>query len=157
MTFWITNNVWLIPATPILASLLILGFGKPARFASSAVAVLGQIAALAMSILAFATTLHSNLFRVVHNFTWFTFGNQSLRIGFILDPLAAAEVRAGEAADRQQQQARIGDQQLAGVILLPEQRVDVAPAEALGAVAERALDAGSGDERVVGRSLAGHR
>ena len=29
-------------------------------------------------------------FRAVHNFTWFTFGDQALRIGWVLDPLAAA-------------------------------------------------------------------
>ena len=29
-------------------------------------------------------------YRAVHNFTWFTFGDQALRIGCVLDPLAAA-------------------------------------------------------------------
>jgi len=90
MNSWITSNVWLIPAAPIVAALLILGFGKSARLASSAVAVVGQVAALAMSIFAFVPTLHSHGFRAVENFTWFTFGEQPLRIGFVLDPLAAA-------------------------------------------------------------------
>jgi len=35
-------------------------------------------------------TLHAHGFRSVQNFTWFTFGEQTLRIGFVLDPLAAA-------------------------------------------------------------------
>jgi len=48
MNSWITNNVWLIPAAPIAASLLILAFGKAARRAAGAVAILGQIAALTM-------------------------------------------------------------------------------------------------------------
>src|SRR5213082_3022487 len=43
-----------------------------------------------MSIFAFVPTLHSHGFRSVENFTWFTFGEQTLRIGFVLDPLAAA-------------------------------------------------------------------
>src|SRR5882724_80427 len=90
MNSWITNNVWLIPAVPIVAALLILGFGKSARFASSAVAVLGQAAALTMSIFAFVPTLQTHGFRAIQNFTWFTFGEQTLRIGFVLDPLAAA-------------------------------------------------------------------
>jgi len=90
MNSWITSNVWLIPATPIVAGLLILGFGKHARLAGAGVAVLGQIAALTMSIFAFAPTLHVHGFRGVQNFTWFTFGEQSLRLGFVLDPLAAA-------------------------------------------------------------------
>ena len=90
MNSWIANNVWLIPAAPIAASLLILTFGKAARRAAAAVAILGQIAALTMSIFAFVPTLHSHGFRAIQNFTWFTFGEQTLRIGFVLDPLAAA-------------------------------------------------------------------
>ncbi len=43
-----------------------------------------------MSILAFLPTLHDHAFRAVLNLTWFTFGEQPLRIGFVLDPLAAA-------------------------------------------------------------------
>ncbi|HLW35017.1 MAG TPA: NADH-quinone oxidoreductase subunit L [Chthoniobacterales bacterium] len=90
MTDWITRNVWLVPATPIVAALLILGFGKHARRAAAGVAILGQIAALIVSTCAFVPTLHSHEFRAFENFTWFTFGEQSLRIGFVLDPLAAA-------------------------------------------------------------------
>src|SRR5207244_8448671 len=51
--------------------------------------VVGQIVALALSILVFLPTLQTVGFRVVHNFTWFTFGEQALRIGWVLDPLAA--------------------------------------------------------------------
>ena len=90
MNSWITTNVWLIPAAPLVASILILAFGKAARRAAVAVAILGQIAALTMSIFAFVPTLHSHGFRAIQNFTWFTFGEQILRIGFVLDPLAAA-------------------------------------------------------------------
>src|SRR5213075_3471663 len=35
-------------------------------------------------------TLQTHGFRAVQNFTWFTFGEQTLRLGFVLDPLAAA-------------------------------------------------------------------
>src|SRR5947208_7496421 len=90
MNSWITTNVWLIPAPPLVASMLILAFGKAARRAAAAVAILGQIAALTMSIFAFVPPLHSHGFRAIQNFTWFTFGEQILRIGFVLDPLAAA-------------------------------------------------------------------
>ena len=90
MNSWITSSVWLVPATPIVIALLILAIGKTARMTSAILAVTGQIAALAMSILAFVPTLHAHGFRAVENFTWFTFGDQSLRIGFVLDPLAAA-------------------------------------------------------------------
>ena len=90
MNSWITQNVWLIPATPIVAALLVLGIGKTARMTSAILAVIGQVAALTMSIFAFVPTLHVHGFRVFENFNWFTFGEQSLRIGFVLDPLAAA-------------------------------------------------------------------
>ncbi|HVI81719.1 MAG TPA: NADH-quinone oxidoreductase subunit L, partial [Chthoniobacterales bacterium] len=84
------NTVWLIPATPIVVALLILSLGKTAPGLSAVFAVIGQIAALIMSFVAFFPTLHAHGFRGVENFTWFVFGNQSLRIGFVLDPLAAA-------------------------------------------------------------------
>ena len=90
MSSWITTDIWLIPATPMVVALLILSFGKHARLAAAGVAVLGQCAALVMSIFAFVPTLHAHGFRAVGNFTWFNFGEQSLRIGFVLDPLAAA-------------------------------------------------------------------
>ena len=90
MNDWITHNVWLVPVMPIVAGLLILGFGKHARRAAAGAAVLGQSLALMASILAFVPTLQTHGFRAVENFTWFTFGEQSLRIGFVLDPLAAA-------------------------------------------------------------------
>src|SRR6267378_2477658 len=90
MSSWITTNVWLIPAAPIIASILLLAFGKAARRAAAAVATLGQIAALTMSIFGFVPTLQTHGFRAIQNFTWFTFGEQTLRIGFVLDPLAAA-------------------------------------------------------------------
>jgi NADH-quinone oxidoreductase subunit L len=90
MNSWITHNVWLIPATPIVIALLILSIGNHARLTSALLAVVGQIAALAMSIFAFVPTLHTHDFRLFENFTWFEFGDQALRIGFVLDPLAAA-------------------------------------------------------------------
>ena len=40
--------------------------------------------------MAFLPTLQSPGFRAFHNFTWFTFGEQALRLGWVLDPLAAA-------------------------------------------------------------------
>jgi NADH-quinone oxidoreductase subunit L len=90
MNSWITSNVWLIPTVPLAASILILASGKSARRSAVAFAILGQVVALTMSILAFVPTLRTHGFRAVQNFTWFTFGGQTLRVGFVLDPLAAA-------------------------------------------------------------------
>src|SRR5947209_3190754 len=86
----IVSNLWLIPAVPFAASLVILSLAKLRRKSAAALAVAGQIAALIMSALAFLTTLQAPGFRAVQNFTWLTFGDQILRLGFVLDPLAAA-------------------------------------------------------------------
>jgi NADH-quinone oxidoreductase subunit L len=90
MTSWIVTNLWLIPAVPLAASLVILSFAESRRAAAAALAIIGQIIALALSTLAFLPTLQTEGFRAIHNFTWFTFGEQALRIGWVLDPLAAA-------------------------------------------------------------------
>jgi NADH-quinone oxidoreductase subunit L len=90
MNFWIINYLWLIPAVPFAASLSILLAIGSNRKAAAGLAIGGQIIAFALSIFAFLPTLHTTSFRAVQNFTWFTFGDQSLRIGWVLDPLAAA-------------------------------------------------------------------
>jgi len=90
MTRGIVANLWLIPAVPLAASLIILSLANWRRSAAATLAIFGQIVALALSILAFSLTLQTHGFRAVHNFTWFTFGEQALRIGWVLDPLAAA-------------------------------------------------------------------
>src|SRR5213594_4070854 len=90
MSSWIVTYLWLIPAVPFAASLVILSFSRARRNSAAALAVAGQIAALTMSIVAFVATLQTHSFRTVQNFTWFTFGEQTLRLGVVLDPLAAA-------------------------------------------------------------------
>src|SRR5215831_9252059 len=87
---WIVTNIWLIPAVPLAFSLLILSLSNSRRSAAAGFAVVGQIIALAFSILAFRPTLQTPGFRAVQNFTWFTFGDQALRLGWVLDPLGAA-------------------------------------------------------------------
>src|SRR5881409_2893189 len=90
MTRGIVANLWVIPAVPLAASLIILSLANSRRNAAATLAIFGQIVALALSILAFSLTLQTHSFRSVHNFTWFTFGENGLRIGWLLDPLAAA-------------------------------------------------------------------
>src|SRR5438552_852228 len=87
---WIVTSLWLIPAAPLAAALMILSLANSRRSAAAAIAIIGQIAALTLSILAFLPTLQAPGYRSVHNFTWFTFGEQALRIGWVLDSLAAA-------------------------------------------------------------------
>ena len=90
MTRGIVTNLWLIPAAPLAASLIILSLSNSRRSAGTVLAIVGQVVALTLSILAFSLTLQTPGFRVVHNFTWFTFGENALLIGWVLDPLAAA-------------------------------------------------------------------
>src|SRR6476620_1066140 len=90
MSSWIVTNLWLIPAVPLAVSLLVLSLANPQRSIAALLAIFGQVVALILAIVAFLPTLQTPGFRAVHNFTWFTFGDQALRIGWMLDPLAAA-------------------------------------------------------------------
>jgi NADH-quinone oxidoreductase subunit L len=86
----IVSNLWLLPAVPFAAAAVILSLGKARRNSAAVLAIGGQIVVLAISILAVLPTLQTQGFRAVQNFTWFTFGQQTLRLGFVLDPLASA-------------------------------------------------------------------
>ncbi len=90
MTRGIVTNLWLIPAVPLAVSLIILSLAKSRRTGAAALAIIGQILALALTVTAFVPTVQTAGFRAFHNFTWFTFGEQALRIGWVLDPLSAA-------------------------------------------------------------------
>src|SRR5881296_3578690 len=90
MNTWFVPYLWLIPAAPFAASLVILSLSNARRKSAAALAVAGQALALAMSMVAFALSMQAPGFRAVRNFTWFTFGEQALWLGFVLDPLAAA-------------------------------------------------------------------
>jgi NADH-quinone oxidoreductase subunit L len=87
---WIVTNLWLIPAAPLALSFIILTIANSRRGGAATLAIAGQVVALILAIVAFVPTLQTPGFRSVHNFTWFTFGDQPLRIGWVLDPLAAA-------------------------------------------------------------------
>jgi NADH-quinone oxidoreductase subunit L len=90
MTSWIVLNLWLIPAVPLAAALLILSFANSQRKTGAALAIIGQLGALALAVMAFLPTLSEPGWRAFHNFTWFTFGEHALRLGWVLDPLTAA-------------------------------------------------------------------
>jgi proton-translocating NADH-quinone oxidoreductase chain L len=90
MSAQILDRLWLIPAVPFAAAVVVLSLAKSRRKSAAVLAIGGQVVVLAISIVAFFPTLQTQDFRAVQNFTWFTFGEQSLRLGFVLDPLAAA-------------------------------------------------------------------
>jgi NADH-quinone oxidoreductase subunit L len=86
----IVSNLWLLPAVPLAAAVVILSLRKSRHKSAAGLAIGGQIVVLAISVVAFLPTLKTHGFREVQNFTWFTFGDQTLRLGFVLDPLATA-------------------------------------------------------------------
>src|SRR5438552_881195 len=90
MSSWIVAHIWLIPAVPMLASLAVLSLSRSWRKSAATLAIAGQMIALVLAVAGFLPTLQQSGFRAVHNFTWFTFGDQPLRLGWLLDPLAAA-------------------------------------------------------------------
>src|SRR5690242_2211151 len=90
MSSWVATHLWLIPAVPLVASIVILSLSNARQKGAVALAIVGQIFVLVMSVGGLISSLQTPGFRAVQNFTWFTFGEQSLRIGFVLDPLAAA-------------------------------------------------------------------
>src|SRR3954452_17181155 len=90
MATFIAANFWLVPLLPLAAALTILALNRSRRTVAFVLAILGQIAALAIAIGAFVSTLATPGAHAVQNFTWFTFGDQVLRLGVVLDPLAAA-------------------------------------------------------------------
>jgi NADH-quinone oxidoreductase subunit L len=89
MSRWFIDYLWLIPAVPFAVSLVILSLPNGRHKSAAALAVAGQIGALVMSFFAFLPTLQTPGFRAVQNFTWFSFGDNALRLGWLLDPLAA--------------------------------------------------------------------
>jgi NADH-quinone oxidoreductase subunit L len=90
MTPWILTYLWLLPVVPLAISLMILSLGESRRAEAATLAILGQIAALILAVVAFLPTLQAPGWRAFQNFTWFTFGGNTLRLGWMLDPLAAA-------------------------------------------------------------------
>ena len=87
----ITQYLWLIPGAPLAAALFSIGIGTDKRKIASGLAITSMLVALIVAVTAFITTLqHAPGWHDSFNFTWFTFGDQSLRIGWLLDPLTAA-------------------------------------------------------------------
>ena len=69
---------------------MILALPKSQGRAASGLAISAQVAAFIFAIIAFVPTLGEPGYRATSNFTWFMFGAHPLRLGWVLDPLAAA-------------------------------------------------------------------
>ncbi|MCF7686897.1 MAG: NADH-quinone oxidoreductase subunit L [Cephaloticoccus sp.] len=83
------QNIWLIPALPLVAAAITALLPRGARRLASALA----IGALALSFLlscgALVTALADPAAHAVANFAWFDLGATAVRLGWLLDPLTA--------------------------------------------------------------------
>ena len=91
MTPWIVKNLWLIPVLPMLAAGLSALAPQRCRKFSAGLAIGSMIIGFLLSLCAFTQTLshHGDAARQVFNFNWFQFGDQTLQLGWVLDPLTA--------------------------------------------------------------------
>src|SRR3954468_1037883 len=92
MNPWIVPHLWLIPGIPLGIALLILSLSNSRRTVCATIAVLGQLAAFILSVVALVPTLRTPHYLAFYNFTWFTFGDQAVRLGWVLDPLTAVMI-----------------------------------------------------------------
>src|SRR5215469_12998753 len=88
---WIVQNLWLIPALPLLAAgVSAFAQRRHRRFAAS-VAIGSMSLSLLLSLSAFVHALPSSGAETSQffNFAWFQIGSEWLKLGWILDPLTA--------------------------------------------------------------------
>lgn len=92
MTF-ATKTIWLIPLLPLLAAGWSALVSRSQRRLAAGLAIGSMFISFLLSCGAFCATLNtpegSGVFREVLNFTWLTFGDANLQLGFVLDPLTA--------------------------------------------------------------------
>src|SRR3984885_14684803 len=87
---WIVQNLWLIPALPILAAGIAAPLKQRSRIAAASLAIGSMTLSFLLSLCAFAhVLLHPSAEPLVRNIPWFQFGNEWLKIGWMLDPLTA--------------------------------------------------------------------
>src|SRR5882762_47223 len=90
---WIVKYLWLIPALPLLAAGLSALAPQRCRKFSASLAIGSMALAFLLSLCAFAHTLPRGgqgvETREYFNFPWVQFGNEWLKLGWVLDPLTA--------------------------------------------------------------------
>jgi NADH-quinone oxidoreductase subunit L len=86
------NNLWLIPVLPLLAA-GILALAKQKRRRLAATLAVGAMAvSFVLSTIAFVATLSQHGTHAVFNFPWLQFGETTLRLGLVLDPLTGCMI-----------------------------------------------------------------
>ncbi len=89
----IAEILWLIPAVPIVAAGVIALLKQPRRTAAAALAIGSLGFSLLLSLVAFGHVLagwaNHVAVRETLNFTWIQFGNSTVDLGWVLDPLSS--------------------------------------------------------------------
>ncbi|HEY5330736.1 MAG TPA: NADH-quinone oxidoreductase subunit L [Acidobacteriaceae bacterium] len=88
----IVQNLWLIPAVPIVASGIIALAKQRQRKLAASLAIGSMVIAFLLSVIAFVHVLRNfpgESFRQAVNLNWFQFGADWVKIGWLLDPLTA--------------------------------------------------------------------
>lgn len=90
---WIVQNLWLVPALPTVAAGISALLPRRNRVPAAALAIGSMSVSFVLSVIAFAHILSLSrqglVTRQVVDFRWFQFGNEWLKLGWMLDPLTA--------------------------------------------------------------------
>ncbi len=87
-TVWIVRYLWLIPALPILAAGIGALLKQRQRRLAATLAIASLILSFVLAVVAFAHLLLQPE-RLIFNFPWMQFGSEWIKLGWVLDPLAA--------------------------------------------------------------------
>src|ERR1700675_4679836 len=87
-TVWIVRYLWLIPALPILAAGIGALLKQGQRKTAAAMAICSMSFSFVLAVVAFAHLLLEPA-RLFLNFPWMQFGDDWVKLGWVLDPLAA--------------------------------------------------------------------
>ena len=90
---WIVQNLWLIPALPTVAAGISAFASRRNRVLAATLAIGSMSVSFVLSVIAFLHVLSLSSrgleTRQVVDFRWFQFGNEWLKLGWMLDPLTA--------------------------------------------------------------------
>jgi NADH-quinone oxidoreductase subunit L len=87
-TVWIVRYLWLIPALPILAAGIGALLKQSQRKFAATIAIASMSVSFVLAVVAFVHLLLEPS-RLFLNFPWMQFGSEWVRLGWVLDPLAA--------------------------------------------------------------------
>lgn len=90
---WIVQNLWLVPTLPICAAGIISLLGQRNRRPAASLAIGSMAVSFLLSLCAFLQVLRTENSVgsevLAFNFRWFQFGNEWMKLGWMLDPLTA--------------------------------------------------------------------